>query len=56
VVTAYLLRDTNRKLMDKLEGELTPGTRVVSRKYTFPDWNFIREDPLEELYVYQMGT
>lgn len=55
VITAYLLRDTNRKLMAKLERELPPGARVVSRKYIFPDWNLIREDPIEELYVYQLG-
>jgi predicted RNA methylase len=56
VVTAYLLRDTNRKLMEKLEQELTPGTRVVSRKYIFPDWDLIAEDPIEELYVYRMRS
>ncbi len=55
VVTAYLLRDTNRKLMSKLAQELPPGARIVSRKYIFPDWDLIREDPIEELYVYQMG-
>jgi hypothetical protein len=54
VVTAYLLRDTNRKLMEKLEQELSPRARIVSRKYIFPDWDLIREDPIEELYVYQM--
>ena len=52
VVTAYLLRDTNRKLMGKLTRELRPGARVVSRKYIFPDWELIREDPIEELYLY----
>jgi SAM-dependent methyltransferase len=56
VVTAYLLRDTNRKLMEKLEQELTPGARVVSRKYIFPDWDLIAEDPIEELYAYRMRS
>jgi SAM-dependent methyltransferase len=54
VVSAYLLRDTNRKLIHKLENELQPGTRVVSRKYIFPNWDLIVEDPIEELYVYRM--
>ena len=54
VVTAYLLRDTNRKLMAKLEQELPPGARVVSRKYIFPDWELLWEDTVDELYVYQM--
>ena len=56
VITAYLLRDTNRKLVDKLEGELSQGARVVSRKYIFPDWDLIQEDPDDELYVYQMRS
>jgi SAM-dependent methyltransferase len=54
VVTAYLLRDTNRKLIGKLERELQPGARVVSRKYIFPNWDLIAEDPIEELYIYRM--
>ena len=54
VITAYLLRDTNRKLMEKLVNELPVGARVVSRKYQFPGWNLVREDPSEELYVYRM--
>jgi SAM-dependent methyltransferase len=52
VITAYLLRDTNRKLMKKLASELPPGARVVSRKYIFPDWELIVEDRENELYVY----
>ena len=56
VVTAYLLRDTNRKLMEKLVHELPPGARVVSRKYIFPNWDLVQEDPIEELYVYRMGS
>ena len=56
VVTAYLLRDTNRKLMSKLEQELPPGARVVSRKYIFPDWDLIKEDPIDGLYVYRMRS
>jgi hypothetical protein len=54
VITAYLLRDTNRKMMEKLASELPAGARVVSRKYQFPDWDLVREDPFEELYVYRM--
>jgi hypothetical protein len=54
VITAYLLRDTNLKLMEKLASELPAGARIVSRKYQFPGWDIVREDPLEELYVYRM--
>jgi SAM-dependent methyltransferase len=56
VVTAYLLRDTNRKLVEKLERELPINSRVVSRKYSFPNWDLVREDPFEELYVYRMRS
>ena len=44
VVTAYLLQDTNEKLMIKLVEELQPGTRVVSHKFTFPAWALVQED------------
>ena len=30
--------------------------RVVSRKYIFPDWDLVQEDPIEELYVYRMRS
>jgi hypothetical protein len=54
VITAYLLRDTNLKMMEKLASELPAGARVVSRKYQFPGWDLVREDPFKELYVYRM--
>jgi predicted RNA methylase len=56
VITAYLLRDTNRKMMEKLVSELPAGARVVSRKYQFPGWDLVKEDPFEELYVYRMES
>ena len=55
VITVYLLRDTNRKLMAKFARELSPGTRIISRKYIFPDWDLIQEDPIEELYLYRVN-
>jgi SAM-dependent methyltransferase len=56
VVTAYLLRDTNQQLTEKLTRELPHGARVVSRKYIFPDWHLVQEDPIEELYVYEIRS
>jgi len=53
---AYLLRDTNHKLMEKLARELPSGARVISRKYIFPNWDLVRKDPIEELYVYRMRS
>ena len=52
----YLLRDTNRKMMEKLVSELPAGARVVSRKYQFPGWDLVKEDPFEELYVYRIES
>jgi hypothetical protein len=54
VITVYLLRDTNLKMMEKLASELPTGARIVSRKYQFPGWDLVREDPVEELYIYRM--
>jgi SAM-dependent methyltransferase len=34
VVTCYLLQKTNQELEEKLERELTPGTRIVSNTFT----------------------
>ena len=39
VVTLYLLRSLNMKLMPKLQKELKPGTRIVSQSFDMgPDW------------------
>jgi len=54
VVTVYLLQGTNVKLMEKLENELRPGTRVVSNTFTFPGWKIIRQDSKAQIYVYRV--
>lgn len=38
VVTLYLTREVNLRLRPKLEGELSPGTRVVSFNFDMGDW------------------
>ena len=37
VVTLYLSESVNRRLLPKLLGELAPGTRIVSHKFSFGD-------------------
>lgn len=54
VVTVYLLQKTNVKLMEKLENELQPGTRVVSNTFIFPGWKIIKQDSKAEIYVYRV--
>jgi predicted RNA methylase len=54
VVTIYLLQGTNVKLMEKLENELRPGTRVVSNTFIFPGWKIIRQDSKAQIYVYRV--
>jgi SAM-dependent methyltransferase len=55
VVTCYLLPRTNERLVGKLEQELRPGTRVVSRRFQLPGWSPVRQDDEARLYVYEIG-
>jgi hypothetical protein len=54
VVVCYLLASTNQRLTDKLTGELRPGARVVSNVFPFPDWEIVKEDLDQRVYLYQM--
>ncbi len=51
VVTMYLLQETNDKLKPKLERELKPTCRVVSRVFRF-DWELLDADLESKIYVY----
>ncbi|MDY7078002.1 MAG: class I SAM-dependent methyltransferase [Chloroflexota bacterium] len=55
VVTCYLLQSTNEKLESKLERELDPGTRVVSKDYTFPNLHLLRRDSDDKIYLYNLA-
>jgi hypothetical protein len=52
VVTCYLLPETNRKLQEKLLGELRPGTRVVSNTYLFPGIKEAAKNGKIRLYLF----
>jgi SAM-dependent methyltransferase len=54
VVTCYLLQRTNNKLEGKFRQELAPGTRVVSKRFTFPGLHLVRQDDREKLYIYDL--
>lgn len=58
VVTAYLLQETNDKLLPKLERELKVGTRVVGVAFNFLKWKPKMIDPngpvYGPIYLYQV--
>jgi len=53
VVTLFLLQTTNQKIKEKLQKEIKPGARVVSRIFTFKDWPAIASDEKYHLSVYK---
>lgn len=55
VVVLYLLQVTNDLLQRKLETELKPGARVVSRTFIFRGWRPILADYQSKIYIYEMG-
>lgn len=52
VITMYLLQVTNNRMRDKLKQELKPGSRVISKVYTFTDWEPEKVDEESKLYLY----
>ena len=55
VVVVYLLKETNQRLSTKLKRELTPGTRVISNIFTFPEQEPIKEKDQLLLYIVDGG-
>jgi SAM-dependent methyltransferase len=54
VVVTYLLQETNDRLQEKLETELTkPNCRVVSLVFQFKGWEEIRVHKELQIYVYR---
>jgi methylase of polypeptide subunit release factors len=56
VVVCYLLQRTNHRLEGKLRHELPPGTRVISKRFTFPGLRLVRRDERDKLYLYNVGS
>jgi predicted RNA methylase len=54
VVTCYLLQRTNNKLEEKLRRELDSSGRIVSRRFTFPNLDLVRQDDRDKLYLYTL--
>ncbi len=54
VVFAYLTTSQVRELEVRLEGQLKPGTRVVTISFDFPDWQPTTYDNEDLIFLYQM--
>jgi cyclopropane fatty-acyl-phospholipid synthase-like methyltransferase len=52
VVTVYQGQGINSRLIEKLENELKPGTRVVSYSFTFEKWKPKKEYHLSKIFLY----
>lgn len=56
VVTLYLLQGTNQRLKAKLAGQLSPGSRVVSKTFSFTGWTPVAIDERHRLFLYEIGN
>jgi SAM-dependent methyltransferase len=56
VVTLYLLQGTNQRLKAKLARHLSPGSRVVSRTFSFTGWTPVAIDERHGLFLYEIGN
>ncbi|MBC7188660.1 SAM-dependent methyltransferase [Candidatus Aerophobetes bacterium] len=54
VVTVFLSPEANERLKEKLQRELSPGTRIVSYLWVFEGWKAIKADYLSHLYLYRI--
>lgn len=54
VVTVYQSTTINRRLREKLRGELGPGARVVSYSFLVEGWEPVKVDEETGLYLYEM--
>jgi hypothetical protein len=55
VVTLFLSDTANQKLKSKFLEELKPGTRIVSYVWTFEEWEPVKADKIDEIYLYIIG-
>ncbi|MEI6222879.1 MAG: hypothetical protein WCP97_09020 [bacterium] len=54
IVFLYLFESVLGKIKGKLQKELRPGTRIVSARYKFPDWEpkLVEQGEKHPIYVY----
>ncbi len=56
IVTLFLSSKANQQLKTKLQNELKPGTRIVSYYWTFHEWEPVKEDRKDKIYMYIIGN
>ena len=56
IVTLFLSSKANQQLKTKLQNELKPGTRIVSYYWTFHEWEPVKEDKKDKIYMYIIGN
>ena len=56
VVTLYLLQGTNQKLKKDLATKLKPGTKVISRSFSFTGWLPVKLDDRTGIFMYEIGN
>ncbi len=54
VVTVYQGEGINKKLRQKFEEELRPGSRVVSFSFKFEGWEVAEKHPDADIYLYRI--
>lgn len=50
LIVCYLYPDAMRKLKQKFENELTPGTWIISNTFAIPGWNPIHIKEVSDIY------
>lgn len=55
IITLFLGHRTNQKLKTKFKEELNQGTVIVSYVWTFDEWNPVKIDKKERIYLYVVG-
>ena len=56
VVSIFLTRNTNKRLIPVLEDRLVQGTRIVSYAFPIPGWTPVKIDNTYLIFVYEMGS
>ncbi len=52
VVTLFLSSKANKRLKQKLQRELQPGTRIVTYYWAFHGWKPVKTDEEDKIYMY----
>lgn len=54
IIFIYLLPSKMARLAEKIQRECKAGTIIVSNSFIFPDWNMLRQDRNNHIYVFSV--